>query len=144
MTHLNTALASTDAHNRIIGLGAAGSRVDHRPYRLVLFEWESGGVKREHDVALAKHLLQRVESEAGQLRLYEVGSVLHLYLRIGAQWQLSCIVRKATTRPGRSKSTTRRTTSAKRRARCGRRGRPKARDPYTREKTRKSSIAILP
>lgn len=57
MRYLYTSLASTDGHDGVVGLGAAGRGIHDEPYRLVLFERQARGVEGKHDITLAKDLL---------------------------------------------------------------------------------------
>lgn len=98
MTHLHTAFVPNQRHDRVVRLRASCSRIDHNPNHLVLFKRQTLAVKRQHDVSLAEHLLQRVEGKARQLGLYEVGAVLHLYFSNGVRLQWECIVRRGITK----------------------------------------------
>ena len=75
----NAALDSAHRHHRVVALWPPSRRVYHKPNRLVLYELEGRRSKHDLDVALPEHLLQRVERQAGELGLDEVGAVLCIF-----------------------------------------------------------------
>ena len=72
----NAAAVADEGHDGVVAAGAAGGGVDDEPDGLVLDEGQRGGGEHLGDVAFAEDLLERVEGEAGELGLDEVGAVL--------------------------------------------------------------------
>jgi hypothetical protein len=78
VTHHDISAGTAYGDHGVVALWAASRRVNDDPDGGVEFDLQGLHAKRKLDVALAKDLLQRVEGKAGELRLDEVGSVLHL------------------------------------------------------------------
>ena len=75
--HRDEPLVAGDAQDRVVRAGPAGGRVDEQVD--VLVDQRRRGRLREHDVEVRrpKHGLSRVECQPRQLRLDQVGPVLH-------------------------------------------------------------------
>jgi hypothetical protein len=86
-THRDGAALADHGDHRVVAAGPASGRVDDEPDGLVLHEREERRLEHVRDVALAEDLLERVEREAGELGLDEVGTVLFwMYLGWGKKW----------------------------------------------------------
>lgn len=72
----NAAAVADDRHDRVVAAGTTRGRVDDDPDCRVLDEGKRLGGEHVLDVGFAEDLLERVEGEAGELGLDEVGSVL--------------------------------------------------------------------
>ena len=72
----NAAAVADDGHDRVVAAGATGGRVDNDPDGRVLDEGKRLGGEHVLDVGFSEDLLERVEGEAGELGLDEVGAVL--------------------------------------------------------------------